>query len=93
MEIRIRGRLCNCEKNTAVKNLLKTSEPSRIQCPGTAFLQENIEDLDDVAEEVKERLTIIPVSRIEEVLEETKILKKDIETGIEISCKKSNNVK
>lgn len=39
---------------------------------------ENVEDLDEVAEEVKEKLTIIPVKKVEEVLKETKILKKDV---------------
>lgn len=31
--------------------------------------QDNVEDLEDVAEEVKERLTIIPVRKIRDVLD------------------------
>ena len=35
---------------------------------------ENREDLEDVADEVKEDLTIIPVKRIEEVLQKTNLI-------------------
>ena len=31
--------------------------------------EDNVDDLDDVAEEVKEKLEIIPVKKVEEVLE------------------------
>ncbi|MCQ2507428.1 MAG: endopeptidase La [Dorea sp.] len=37
--------------------------------------KENVRDLDEVADEVKEKLTIIPVTRVEEVLRKTKVLK------------------
>lgn len=34
---------------------------------------ENVEDLDDVAEEVKEKLEIIPVKKVEDVLKRLKL--------------------
>ncbi len=37
--------------------------------------KENVRDLDEVADEVKDKLTIIPVSTVEEVLKKTKVLK------------------
>lgn len=41
----------------------------------TVFIPyENREDLEDVADEVKEDLTIIPVKRIEEVLQKTNLI-------------------
>ena len=33
--------------------------------------KENVEDLEDVADEVKEKLTIIPVKEVTEILKET----------------------
>lgn len=41
----------------------------------TVFIPyENREDLEDVADEVKEDLTIIPVKRVEEVLQKTGLI-------------------
>ena len=41
----------------------------------TVFIPyDNREDLEDVADEVKEDLTIIPVKRIEEVLQKTNLI-------------------
>ncbi len=41
----------------------------------TVFIpQDNVDDLDDVAEEVKEKLTIVPVTYVEEVLRQVGIL-------------------
>ena len=40
----------------------------------TVFIpQENVEDLEEVAEEVKEKLNIIPVHKVQEVLKQTGI--------------------
>lgn len=36
---------------------------------------DNVDDLDDVAEEVKEKLDIVPVKHIREILKETGVLK------------------
>jgi ATP-dependent Lon protease len=36
--------------------------------------QENVQDLEDVSDEVKQELEIIPVDRVEEVLEKTGLL-------------------
>ena len=42
----------------------------------TVFIpNENKDDLDDVADEIKDKLTIIPVSHVDEVLEKTGIKK------------------
>ena len=38
------------------------------------FRMKTVEDLEDVADEVKEDLTIIPVKRIEEVLQKTNLI-------------------
>ena len=44
-------------------------------CNTTVFIpKENEEDLDDVADEVKEKLEIIPVHKVEDVLKKTEVI-------------------
>ena len=67
------GQLIECDLDIVMGNDVTTPvairEFEKAGIEKVFIPQDNVEDLEDVAEEVKERLTIIPVRKIRDVLD------------------------